>query len=208
MFLEKKHIRTLLSKISKSDEKAFEELFHHYFPWLISRVMGIVRKKEVAEEIVEDVFFKLWQIRDGVNKIDNIETYLYVAAKNKSYNYLKSSGNYRLHQSIEESEISKTSSSPENIYLNQELKRQLDYAVAALPERCRHIFELVRIKGNSYKETAEILNITPKTVENQLAIAIKKLSESLEGYYKDSPKGKKSDSAPLPIALLLLTSSL
>ena len=194
MGINKKYITHLLRRVEQSDEKAFEELFHHYFPWLITKVIGIVAKKEVAEEIVEDVFIKLWRKRAALSEIENIETYMYVAAKNMSYNYLKSPGGRKFHELTEQIELLKTNRSPEKIYLDEELKRQLDYAVTSLPEKCRHIFELVRIQGNSYKKTADILNLTTKTVENQLAIAVRKISERLGEYYRGLPDSKKSRS--------------
>jgi RNA polymerase sigma-70 factor (ECF subfamily) len=71
---------------------------------------------------------------------------------------------------------------PDEVYLMKELRLHIDEAISKLPTRCRQIFEMVRLQQMSYKKTAEILHLSPKTVENQLGIAMKKLLEDLKGY--------------------------
>jgi len=174
--------RDLLNRISKyADEKAFEEIFLRYNEWLFSVARTIVHSNETAEEIIEDVFFKLWQIKDRYFEINNLESYLYVSVKNLSYDYLRKSSKYR-YTEIVENEIKEIISSPDEIYLIKELRAQIDVAIDKLPNRCKEIFQMVRMERLSYKETAQLLKISPKTVENQLRIATQKIMESLHDY--------------------------
>ena len=168
------------------DQRSFDKLFHHYYPRLFHSVLLLVKKPEIAEEIVEDVFFKLWQKKSGYKAIKNLDTYLYVAAKNSAYNYLKKASKIRYDVVWDDHlELTDQWATPEQLVLIRELKENIDKAVNNLPERCKMIFQLVREEGLSYKETALRLNISPKTVENQLAIAVKKIAEELEPYLAD-----------------------
>jgi len=176
-----------------NDQAAFEELFNLYFNWLKSVSMAIVKKNEDAEEIIEDVFLKLWLMRDKLHQIKNIETYLYTATKNKSFNYIKK---YYKAFSVELEADSNDLGfiiSPEDALIIEELKGKIESAVEILPEKCREVFLLVKEYGLSHKKAAEKLNISPKTVENQLGIAIKKIKLELEGYLSDNEHVENSN---------------
>lgn len=179
-------IEELLEGIKIGDQKAFEQLYHRYYKWLLAVSIAIVRSREAAEEIVEDVFFELWEKRRECDQIKSIESYLYVTVKNRSLDY------YRKHSKnhfveIEELNNLEIKISPEDIYLFEELRTQIDEAIAELPPKCAEIFRLVKLGGHSHKKAAELLNITPKTIENQLGIAVKRMTLMLESYLKDNP---------------------
>jgi RNA polymerase sigma-70 factor (family 1) len=179
-------IGELLEGIKVGDQKAFEQLYHRYYKWLLAVSIAIVRSREAAEEIVEDVFFELWEKRRECDQIKSIESYLYVTVKNRSLDY------YRKHSKnhfveIEELNNLEIKISPEDIYLFEELRTQIDEAIAELPPKCSVVFRMVKLEGHSYKQTAAILNITPKTVENQVGIAVKRMALMLESYLKDKP---------------------
>ena len=188
----KQDIGKLLMEIKSSDQKSFEQLFHNFYDWLFAVSIAIVREKEPAEEIVEDVFFELWEKRADADQIKSLEPYLYVAVKNRSLDY------YRKHSKqhfVEIDELTKLESkiSPEDIYLFEELKKHVDKAVSDLPPKCAEVFRLVKLEGKSHKETAEILQIAPKTVENQLGTAVKRMAAALEPHlnkqtHQDTPK--------------------
>lgn len=169
-----------------SDQNAFEELFNLYYTWLHSVAISIVRRREDAEEIVQDVFLKLWEIREGFSRIKNLETFLYTATKNKSYDH------YKKHSKVHLVEFEKNWKekdfiiSPEDAYLYQELQTRYSKAVKALPPKCREVFLLIREKGYSYKQAADVLEISHKTVENHLSTAIKKIRDELNDYMSTS----------------------
>lgn len=201
---------TLKNKIAEGDQKAFSELFYNYFHRLFRFAYDFVKNNETAEEIVEDVFFKIWEKRERLPQIENLETYLYVAVKNHSYNFLKSPKN-KLFVSISGNtyQIPDAHISPEKSLLTKELQQKIDLAIDQLPEKCRMVFNLVKEDGLKYKEVAKIMDISTKTVENQLRIALGKINDTLKSYLDKHPnkKGKQiklSDIASLlPILLLL-----
>lgn len=202
---DQKKIKKLVSRMAeRNDQTAFEELFNMYFNWLKSVSMTIVKKNEDAEEIIEDVFLKLWLMRDKLHQIKNIETYLYTATRNKSFNYIKK---YYKAFSVElESESNELGYiiSPEDAMIVEELKRKIEQAVELLPIKCREIFLLVKEHNLSHKKAAEKLKISPKTVENQLGIAIKKIKLELDAYLNENDQPDTSNSNILSLLLLII----
>ena len=185
--LASKSVEELLEELKIGNQKAFEQIYHRFHKWLHTLSLAIVRNNEVAEEIVEDVFFELWEKRRECDQIKSIESYLYVTVKNRSLDY------YRKHSKnhfveIEELINLEVKISPEDIFLFEELKSYIDKSVSELPPKCAEVFRLVKLEGHSYKKAAELLSITPKTVENQLAIAVKRMVIALESYVNDNPK--------------------
>ena len=126
---------------------------------------------------------KLWKNRSKSTPIENLESFLFVCTKNLSYDHIRKRGN-RHFISLDEQMLNQHEMGPDQIYELNELKEMIELSVKKLPPRCKSIFELVRNKGYSYKEAAKILNLTPKTVENQLRIAAKKMYIDLEQYFQ------------------------
>lgn len=176
--IETATILNLWSRVcSDSDIKAFEQLFYVLNTRLIKFSIFYIRQKEAAEEIVADVFVKCWENRQGLAEITNPETYLFVAVKNQSFNYLKKYSNIHLVQVEESDEVEFIDTfNPEKELERKELNFLLDKAIESLPQQACIVFKLIKEDGMKYKEVAEILNISPRTVQTQLFRAIKKLS--------------------------------
>ena len=168
-------------RIARSEDmKAYKELYLLMFDDLHKFSYSLVKSKEVAEELVSDVFIKLWQIKDQLVTIQNLKVYLYCITKNLSLNYLAKASKksaIRLDQINVESIIE--FKNPESIYISNETIRDLKKTIQDLPPQCRIIFLLVRDQGLTYKEVAKILNISVFTVRNQVTIATKKIAEAL-----------------------------
>lgn len=137
----------------------------------------------MAEEIVSDVFIKLWQIRDKLLEIENLKVYLYTIAKNFSLNYIAKNNKHRI-VSLETIDVEAviTVNGPAEICISADLVRQIREVIRLLPPQCKLIFQLVKEDGLKYKEVAAILDISPLTVRNQLAIAIRRIGETLPAY--------------------------
>lgn len=168
---------TYLHKVSlENDMESFKMLYRHYLPVLFRFCMAIVHSKEIAEEIVDDVLMNLWEKRDHLHKIENPDVYLYVAVKNKSLDYLSKS---HLRETVDISAVSNDylifNIDPEQLMITEEMKKRIYQAIDQLPPRCKHIFSLIKEDGLKYKDVASILNLSVKTVEAQMAIAMKKL---------------------------------
>jgi RNA polymerase sigma-70 factor (family 1) len=160
-----------------NDELAFEKVYRQYFIRLFRFCFSIVHQKEAAEEIVNDVFLYLWKRREQSGDIRNLEVYLYIATKNLSLNYLRD--NHFLHVvdiSEQIGQYIKLEITPGSMMESAEAIRQMQKAVDELPPRCRVIFKLIKEDGLKYKDVAALLNISIKTVEAQLAIAMKKIT--------------------------------
>ncbi len=179
-----------------SDEQAFEDLYRLYFVRLFRFCFSIIHIKEVAEEITNDVFLNLWKKKAALTEIRNLDVYLYVSAKNLSLNYLRD--NHDLHIidiSEQMAQHIHFEENPESILVSVEAIRLIREAIDHLPPKCKLIFKLIREDGLKYKDVAVLLNLSVKTVEAQLAIAMKKIALALQ-YAPDTPN-KKIDKIPI-----------
>ena len=169
-------------------ELAFEELYRMYFIRLFRFCFSIVHQKEPAEEIVHDVFVNLWEkttsprshVVTGSPAIVNSRLYLYIAVKNRALNYLRDNA----HGAIEElsercDQYINFNADPESLLLGAEALQRLRTAIDQLPPRCKLIFSLVKEDGLKQKDVARLLDLSVKTVEAQLSIALQKLAAAL-----------------------------
>lgn len=179
---------------NNDDENAFELFFHVLNNSLIKFCVLYVHQREIAEEIVSDVFVKCWLNRKNLTEIQNPETYLFVAVKNQSLNHIKKYSTIHLVQIDETNSVEFVNTyNPQKEIENKELIFRMDQAIAGLPQQCRIVFRLIKEDGMKYKEVAEILNISPRTVQTQLFRAIKKLSVVLTQYNKHNENTPKTN---------------
>ena len=188
------------------DDKAFESLFYSLNTPLIKFSMMYIHQKEVAEEIVSDVFVKCWINRKSLGEVRNIDTYLFVAVKNQSLNHLKKYSHIHLVQVEDTNEVRFVKPfTPQEALEKKELLFKMERSIEELPQQCRIIFRLIKEEGIKYKEVAEILNISPRTVQTQLFRAMKKLSLVLADYLNptrtaiNQPSVADSTTSPQPI---------
>lgn len=198
-------IQTLQKCICQDNsEAAFTALFKLLYPSLYRFAMQYVHKHEVAEEVVNDVFIKIWKQRASLSEVRNLEHYLFIAVKNTSLNYIKQYSHY--HIAVDEENTGKLISlhNPEQEVEWKELHFKLQHAIASLPDQCRTVFRLVKEEGFRMREVAEILGISPRTVETQLYRAVKRLDDLLNDLYKQ----KKNSQDKLVSIILFLIASL
>jgi RNA polymerase sigma-70 factor (family 1) len=165
------------------DQKAYQHLFLHYYRPLIRFAITIVGSKEAAEEIYSSVFLKLWDLGNALNNIDHLTVYLYISVKNASLNYI--SKYYRVRTvDIDSVDIDFLQGyhSPEDSLLQAELRRSIAIAIQALPAKCQLVYKLIKEDGFTYKQVAEILDISVNTVEGHMTTALKKLAVSLRAF--------------------------
>lgn len=176
---DKDYIQDLQRHIALfNDMKAYEKLYGLLFDGLFRFSNSLVKSNEAAEEIVSDVFIKIWQLRHRLTEIDNLKVYCYTIAKNFSLNYItRHFKNPAV--SLEELDVHAIIAvpTPEELCISSEKVKEIKQAINQLPPQCRIIFQLVKEDGLKYKEVAAILDISVLTVRNQLAIAIKKLAD-------------------------------
>lgn len=173
-----------MQKIQAGDEHAFRAFYQMSYFRLYQFSYSFVHSKEAAEEIVNDVCLALWQKRAILHTLENINVYLYVSVKNASLNYLRRN-KLSLPLSLDDLYMDhfQLVADPEGVLIQRELQSHIREAVEQLPPRCRLIFKLIKEDGLSYKEVASILDISPKTVDSQLCLALKKLAILLQPIY-------------------------
>ena len=163
-----------------NDEVAFKQLFKHYYTALLRFAIAITKEKEPAEEIVGDQFVNIWNKRSSITNISNLKLYLYIAVRNRCLNFIRRNGNiYTITPEQTGTAFHDVTPDPENIMIASELLQAVNKAILELPPKCREVYTLVKEDGLSYKEVAELLNISPRTVENHIATAVRKLAASL-----------------------------
>jgi len=169
----------VLSKLAKDDRKAFEHLFKTYYTELCRFALKYVRNEIASEEIVQEVFINIWERRSELNINSSIKAYLYTAIRNRSFNYIK----LQLPKEQKKTDVEVLSTfeanDNEEELRMEDLKAYVSEAIETLPKKCKAIFVMSRNAGMTYKEIAEELEISVKTVENQIGLALKKLREQL-----------------------------
>ncbi len=197
-------IRELQLQIARCEsEQAFAALFRLLYDRLLRFCIQYVDSREAAEEIVSDVFVKLWNRRLELETVANLEVYLFVAVKNHSLNYLEQFSTFRIAPLDDGLAQLSAPTDPEKEMEWKEMHHRLDQEVSRLPDQCRKVFRLIRDEGFRYKDVAVILNISPRTVETQLFRAIRRLNEAITPFLSSKP-GKKRKEPPAMLWLLLL----
>lgn len=186
-------LQSLLIRISeKSDELALRELFNLFSDGLYRFSFSILKNKELAEEVVSDVFFNIWVHREVISKVESFKPYLYTSARNTSLNYLQKEKRMKtvwmedVSVSLFIDEIC-----PESELIAEELKMAICQAINNLPEKCKLIYSLAKIEQLKYKEIAKILDISVKTIDNQLTIAFKKIGAEIQLYLESDQSLEK-----------------
>lgn len=173
-------LQSLKEKIAAGDQNSFRQLFHLYSKKLTRFAFAIVKSNDAAREIVDEVFIKIWRNKASVTNIQNLTVYIYTAIKNTSLNYLSARAKESIVESFDFFSVQLSDDhSPEKKLITSELLKKINAAIDQLPPRCKMVFKLVREDGLSYKEVGAILNISPKTVDAQMMIAVKQISEKV-----------------------------
>jgi RNA polymerase sigma-70 factor (ECF subfamily) len=162
------------------DETAFNELYGLYEPRLNKFAYSFLDDREVAQEIVNDAFLKIWVGRQNLDTIRNVQVYLYVLIKNACLNHLRSTSTKKIKElQLVETYYFRLSVDPSHLLISKELEARVLNAVNQLPPRCKLIFKMVKEDDLSCNEVADILGLSNKTVFAQLAIALKKLDDAI-----------------------------
>lgn len=179
MPLNQLHIVQLFQQIHCGDESALWHLHGNYFHKLFRFVLSITGNRECTEEAVNDSFLDIWQNRHSLLNIDNPEVYLFICAKNRALRHIKKRHNYdRALENIHDFPCA-LERTPHDLLVSSEIQHRINQAIQSLPLQCKLIFSLVKESNLKYREVASIMGISVKTVENQMSIALKKLSHSI-----------------------------
>ena len=142
---------------------------------------SILKSAEDAEEVVSDFFIAIWQRRASLRSIENPRLYFFVGVKNVALNKLTSKKRHQLPHDLEwQTSLKSVFFNPEELMLSAEIVKKVMKAVNELPPKCKIIFKLVKEEGLKYAEVAKLLDISVKTVEAQMAIALRRIKTHSE----------------------------
>ncbi|EIJ40656.1 MULTISPECIES: RNA polymerase sigma factor [Flavobacteriaceae] len=185
------HDREHFCKISKGEYASLEVIFDKYYDDLCRFGLSYESNIAIVEEKISDVFILLWNKRKQLKKIEKPKSYIYVIAK---HSLLKKTKISQLHYSLDGSYSQDVPFSPsiEDEMIDQEqeeINTQLIQSILGrIPQKSRRVFELSRIDGFKYKDISEILDLSPRTVENHIALAMKHIRLELEVLRKKNRK--------------------
>ena len=162
-------------------DKWFRRLVNDYRDKVIRFISLFVNDKQSCEELSSDVFVSLWKNRDSLLEITDWDSYIFIVARNKALDYLRREREKNIDlDSLNIDAFHFTETTPESIYISKETARELNDAINELPQRTKMAFILVREQNKTYKEAAEIMLVSVKTIEKQVASAVEKLREKLK----------------------------
>jgi RNA polymerase sigma-70 factor (ECF subfamily) len=176
--------KELYLKLKDGDERAFKALFQKYYSAMCHFARQFLNDSEMAEETVQELFVRIWEKRSTLNIETSVKHYFFRSVRNQCLNQIQ-------HQKIRQqyANVVKESSyqkiDPEQCYIEVNLMERIEKSIQSLPAKRQEIFRLSREQGLKYKEIAEELNISIKTVEAQMGLALKYLREDLKEFSND-----------------------
>lgn len=156
-------------------------MFKKYYNPLCNYASTIVNDHKMAQDVVQDVFTKLWDKRDNISINDNEKSYLFQAVKNRSLEMLRKRKSDQKISTADYNDVHVDNLEIEEEAKNYMLKEFLYKSIGQLPPKCQEIFVLNKVNGLTYNEIASDLNISVKTVENQIGRAYRKLRVLMDG---------------------------
>jgi RNA polymerase sigma-70 factor, ECF subfamily len=162
-------------------DRLFEQLFKMHFQHLFNFAMQFIANEDVAKDITQSVFIKMWEIRENVDIQKSVKSYLFTSVRNACINHIRD--NKKFQSSILDIELSEMNfiELSDNIAYS-ELENKVNAILATMPEKTRQIFEMSRFENKKYKEIASELNISEKTVEAHMSKVLKILRQELKDY--------------------------
>lgn len=169
-----------LKALHEGDEKAFEKIYLNYYKKTLYFITGLVKSENDAKELTQEVFIKLWSNRNSIDPARPVRSYMYTIARNAAFNFLK-------HKLVEINYISEyavqniETETSEEILFAKEIALLIEMSVDRMPVQRRKIYQMSRKEGLSNEEIATRLQISKKTVENQLSLALRELKRVIAG---------------------------
>jgi len=172
----------IIGAIREGNERIFEETFRKYYQSLCNYANSILKEMEEAEEVVQNLFLSIWEKRNDLEINISLKSYLYRAVHNHCLNRIK---HLKVREEYQQYAVNFYDASYESVsqtVMKNELETKIEEAIRKLPEQCRLIFRMSRFEELKYHEIAEQLELSPKTVENQIGKALKILRVELAEY--------------------------
>ncbi|MBK7134492.1 MAG: RNA polymerase sigma-70 factor [Bacteroidales bacterium] len=170
----------IAGRIRKGDKTEFESLFRSSYVSLVKYSRTLIKDQDTAEEIVQDLFVKLWQEKEKIKIESSLNGYLFRAVHNKCLHYIEHLKVVERYAATVVSGEADLSDDPSEILHYKDLQMKIASILERLPERCGRIFCMSRFEGLKYSEIAEKLSVSVKTVEASMGIALKEFRKELK----------------------------
>jgi len=184
----------LLVKIAGRDQRAFKMIYDHYRPLVYSFALKYLKSAEQSEEVVQEVFLKIWRLQDQLLTIHTLDSYILTMTRNRSFDFLRRMKLEFVHMEPLSFHIDHSSNDTEEGILLRDTKRVLDAGIALLPPQQRLVYTLCHIEGKKHEDVASELQLSPETVKRHMKLALKFLRSYL---------GKHTDISAILIILKL-----
>ena len=169
----------VINVAEQDDHDSFEQIYRYFSPGLLAYVTTIVNDREAAGDLVQDLFFTIWTNRRSLSAVGNIGHYLYSSIKNNAVRYVTKRNRTVPAVNEDLERITLDTMSPERSFIAREQLQELQAAINELPYKCRLVFRLVKEDGLKYKDVAQLLEISVKTVEAHMTLAYSRIIDCL-----------------------------
>jgi RNA polymerase sigma-70 factor (ECF subfamily) len=171
--------RDLITLIAGGSESAFEELYFIYSNRLLGFLIRLVKSEDVASELLQEVFVKVWKNRENIDPQQSFRSYVFRIAENCVYDFFRKAARDKKLQSALINSACEYSHIEES-FLNKENEQLLQQAINSLPPKRRQVFQMVKMEDRSYEEVSRLLNISTSTINDHIVKATKSVLENLE----------------------------
>jgi RNA polymerase sigma-70 factor (ECF subfamily) len=172
----------LLTALNQGEEWALDSLFRAHYAYLCQAVFRVIGDRNLAEDLVQEVFYDMWRKRASLRINQSVRAYLKRAAINRTLNYIRDQKMIVDDETALPYDLTSNQSGAVQLMEAAELQQQIEAAIGELPDRCRMVFGLSRFEEMTNRQIAEQLDISIKTVENQMTKALRMLREKLTPY--------------------------
>jgi RNA polymerase sigma-70 factor (ECF subfamily) len=174
------HENEVLALLAQGSEAAFRQLYERHWPGIYKVAYKYLHSTELAEDIVQEIFSKLWQKRTEFTEVQHLQFYLVTMTRNMAYKHLKKLATEAVANKEFALKESPVRNEGETAVLDKQYEALLEQAVSLLPPQRKHIFQLAKRDGLSHEAIAERLHISPNTVKNQMVAALQFIRHRLE----------------------------
>jgi len=172
----------LVTRLRADDRAVLQQIFNQNYLMVCRTIRRFIHDGSLVEDLAQNVFIRFWNKRHKVNITTSVPAYLNRMAINEAIGHLRKGKHWHQEEFTPQTPIEETSRSGEDSVLHSELQAQVTAAIDTLPPKCRTVFQLSRFEELTYKEIAERMDISVKTVENQMGKALRVLREELRDY--------------------------
>jgi RNA polymerase sigma-70 factor (ECF subfamily) len=171
----------ILNRLKSDDKSVLKDIFQQHYSPVCAAMYRYILDRNLVEDLAQNVFIRLWEKRQTINITSSLGAYLRRMAINEALGHLRKYKNVHIEEITPITPVKQTENTEEQ-YLHKELQEQITDAINTLPPKCRRVFQLSRFEDLTYREIATKLDVSVKTVENQMGKALRVLRERMKRY--------------------------